>query len=248
MGPITGAITPGQAATFQFTLKSGASLDATFAILPVVTGPPNAAAFNTNLQVLDESKAVIPSKAIQLFAGQQKTFYVSINPVPVGSSGSFDFAVNASAGTVSGGSGSQTLTVGQAGPTPDTTITLNFSSAVFLPAGSGTGTQSQLQLKSGAQTKLTFQAVFTVAGTYDVTAVVTSGTNWSAGLFAQTTATPVVITAADLSNTGNIANKLLDFLIAPSAGASATGKLELRVKNQAVATLRAYAMDLALMP
>ena len=57
-----------------------------------------------------------------------------------------------------------------------------------------------------------------------------------------------MITAADLSNTGNIANKLLDFLIAPSAGASATGKLELRVKNQAVATLRAYAMDLALMP
>ena len=248
VGPITGSITPGQAATFQFTLKSQASLNATFAISPVVTGPPNAAAFNANLQVLDENKAVNTAKTVQLFAGQQKTFYVSINPVPLGSSGSFALAVNASAGTVAGSSGSQTLTVGQAGPTPDTTITLNFSSAIFLPAGNGSATPSQLQLKSGAQAKLSFQTVFTVAGTYDVTAVVTSGTNWSAGLFAQTTVTPVVITAADLNNASNAANRLLDFLVAPNAGASASGKIEFRVKNQAVSTQRAYSMDLVLMP
>jgi hypothetical protein len=248
VGPITGAITTGQVATFQFTLKSGTNLDATFVISPLVTGPPNAAAFNTNLQVLDENKVVNATKSVQLFAGQQKTFYVSVNPVPVGSTGSFDVAVNATAGSVSGGSGSLTMTVGQAAPTPDTTITLNFSSAIFLPSGNGTATQNQLQLKSAAQAKLTLQAVFTVAGTYDVTAVVTSGTNWSAGLFSQTTSTPVVITAADLNNSGNLANKLLDFLIAPAAGASATGKLELRVKNQALTTLRAYAMDLVLMP
>src|SRR5215475_4775223 len=42
VGPVTGAITPGQAATFQFTLKSRANLDAIYAIQPVVTGPANA--------------------------------------------------------------------------------------------------------------------------------------------------------------------------------------------------------------
>ena len=135
VGPITGAITPGQAATFQFALKSRANLDAIYAIQPVVTGPANAGAFNNNLQVLDDTQAVITAKTIQLFAGQQKTFFVSINPVPLGSTGSFDLAVNASAGAVSGGSGSQTLTVGQAAPQPDATITLNFSNAAFLPVG-----------------------------------------------------------------------------------------------------------------
>jgi hypothetical protein len=246
VGSITGAITPNQAATFQYTIKSEASLDATYAIQPLITGPSNATAFNANLQVLDDTKAVITAKTIQLFAGQQKTFYVSINPVPVGSTGSFDLGVTASAGAVSGGSGSQTLTVGQSAPQPDNTITLNFSNAVFLPSGNGSATQSQIQLKSGAQAKITFQAVFTVAASYDITAVVTSGTNWSAGLFAQTTVTPVVIGAADLNNPSQAANRLLDFLVAPSANASAAGKVEFRVQNHGLTTLRAYPMDLAL--
>jgi len=248
VGPITGAITPNQAATFQFTIKSRASLDAIYAIQPVITGPANASAFNSNLQVLDDTQAVIAAKTIQLFAGQQKTFFVSINPVPLGSTGSFDLAVNASAGTVSGGSGSQTLTVGQAAPQPDTTITLNFSNAVFLPANNGSATQTQIQLKASAQGKITLQAAFTVAGTYDVTAVVTSGSNWSAQLFAQTTVTPVVIGAADLNNANHVANRLLDFLVAPSANASASGKVEFRVKNQAVTPLRTYPMNLVLTP
>lgn len=248
VGPVTGVITPNQPATFQFTLKSRANLDATYAILPVVTGPANAAAFNNNLQVLDDTQTILPSKSIQLFAGQQKTFFVSINPVPIGSTGAFDLAVNASAGAVSGGSGSQTLTVGQAAPQPDNTITINFSNAVFLPAGNGSVTQTQLQLKTGAQAKLTFQAVFTVAGSYDLTAVITSGSNWSASLFAQTTVTPVVIGAADLNNASHSANRLLDFIVAPGAGASASGKVEFRIKNQAVTQLRAYPMNLALAP
>jgi hypothetical protein len=248
VGPTTGVITPNQVATFQFTLKSRANLDATYTIQPVVTGPANAAGFNTNLQVLDDTQAVNSSKTIQLFAGQQKTFFVSINPVPIGSTGSFDLAVNASAGAVSGSSGTQTLTVGQAPPQPDSTITLNFSNAVFLPAGNGSATQTQLQLKTGAQAKLTFQAVFTVAGSYDITAVITSGSNWSASLFAQTTVTPVVIGAADLNNASHAANRLLDFLVAPGPGASASGKVEFRVKNQAVTQLRAYPMNLAIAP
>jgi hypothetical protein len=248
IGAITGAVTAGQQATFQFAIKSRASLNATFAIQPMVTGPANASAFNNNLQVLDENQAVNTAKTILLFAGQQKAFYVSINPIPVGSTGSFDLAVNASAGTVSGGSGPQTLTVGQAPPQPDTTITLNFSSAAFLPSGNGTANQNQIQLKASAQAKITLQAIFTVAGSYDLTAVVTQGNNWSAGLFSQTTLTPVVITAADLNNANNAASRLLDFLVAPGANASASGKVEFRAKNQAVTTLRAYPMNLALMP
>lgn len=246
VGAITGTITPGQPATFQFTIKSRTNLNATYTIHPVVTANANAAAFNSNLQVLNESQAVITDGNIQLFAGQQKTFFVSINPVPLGSTGTFDLAVNASAGTVSGGSGPQTLTVGQAAPQPDTTITLNFSGAVFLPANGGSATASQLNVSSGAQAKVTLQAVFTVAGTYDITAVVTNGTNWSAGLFAQSTSTPIVITAGDLNNNAHAANRLLDFLIAPSVNASASGKVEFRVKNQAVTPLRAFPMNLAL--
>jgi len=245
-GATTGAITPTQAATFQYAAKSQASLDATFTIQAVVSGVANAADFNTNLQVLDDSKAVNPSKTIQLFAGQQKTFYVSINPVPAGSAGSFNLNVSASAGAISGGSGSQTFTVGQAPPAPDTTITLNYSSAVFLPAGNGSVTSSQIQIKAGTQAKISFQAVFTVIGTYDISAVLTSGTNWSVGLFAQTTISPISIAAADLNNAGQSANRLLDFLIAPAAGASAAGEVEFRVKNEAVPQLRTTPMSLAL--
>jgi hypothetical protein len=248
VGSITGAVTPNSPATFQFSIKSQASLNATFAITPLVAGPLNAAAFNANLQVLDDTQAVNTAKTIQLFAGQQKTFYVTVNPVPGGSIGTFDLSVTAAAGNVSGGSGPQTLTIGVLPPPPDTTITLNFSSAVFLPSGNGSASQTQIQLKAGAQGKISYQAVFTVAGTYDVTAVVTSGTSWSAGLFAQTTTTPVTIGAADLNNNAKAANRLLDFLVAPLAGASASGKVEFRVKNQAVASLRAAPVNLGLLP
>lgn len=246
VGPITGAITPGQAATFQFTLHSRANLDASYAIQPVVTGPPNAAAFNSNLQVLDDSKNVIPSAMIQLFAGQQKNFFVSINPVPAGSSGTFDLTVNASAGAVSGSSGAQTMTVGQTGPQPDTTITSNFSTAAVLPSGSGSVTQSQIQLKSNGQAKITILFVFTVAASYDITAVVTAGANWNATLFAQTTVTPQVINDSDLNNPNHAANRFLDFIVAPGANASASGKVEFRAQNHTLTTFRAYPMDLTL--
>jgi hypothetical protein len=246
VGPVTGAITAGQAAVFQYAIKSQANLNATFTIQPVITANANAAAFNANLQVLDDTKTVLPAKTIQLFAGEQKTFFVSINPVPAGSAGTFDFAVNAASGAFSGGSPPQTLTVGQAAPQPDTTITVNFSSAAFLPPGGGSASQSQVSLKAGSQAKITFQTVFTVAGSYDITAVLTSGSNWAPTLFAQTTVTPVVIAAADLANPAGAANRLLDFIISPGAAASAAGKVEFRVKNQAVATLRAYPMDLVL--
>jgi hypothetical protein len=246
VGPITGAITPGQAATFQYTLQSRANLNASYTIQPLVTGPSNAAAFNTNLQVLDDSKNVISSATIQLFAGQQKTFYVSISPVPPGSSGTFDLTVNASAGAVSGSSGVQTMTVGQVGPQPDATITSNFSAAVFLPADSGSVTQTQIQLKSSGQAKVTILFVFTVAGSYDITAVITSGTNWSGALFPQTTVTPQVIQASDLNNANNAANRFLDFIVAPAANASASGKVEFRAQHQGLSTFRAYPMDLVL--
>jgi hypothetical protein len=246
VGSTTGAITPNAPATFQFTIKSEASLDASFAIAPLVTGPANAAQFNTNLQVLDDTAAVIPSKTIQLFAGQQKTFFVSINPIPAGSTGGFDLSVTAAAGGISGGSGPQTMTIGVAPPTPDTSITLNFQAAAFLPSANGSATQTDIQMKAGTQGKITFQAVFTAAGTYDITAVVTSGSNWSAGLFTQTTSTPVTIGAADLNNPSKAANRLLDFLVVPGAGASATGKVEFRVKNQAITPLRVYPMNLTL--
>lgn len=246
VGPTTGAVTAGQPTTLQFTIKSGASLDATFTIQPVVTGALNAAAFNQNLQILDDTKAVNAAGTVHLFAGQQKTFYVSINPVPVGSTGSFEITVNAGSGNVTGSSGSLTLSMGQIPPTPDTTITMNFSSAVVLPATGGSVSNSQVQLQSTAQAKITIQAVFTVAASYDLTSTVVSGSNWSATLFGETTSTPVVITAADLNNASKSANRLLDFIIAPSAGASATGQVQITAQNHGQASSRVYSMDLAL--
>lgn len=246
VGPVTGVITPGAATTLQFTINSRANLDATYAIQPVVTGPPNAAAFNSNLQLLDASQSVIPSNTIQLFAGQQKTFFVSINPVPPGSTGSFDLTVSGSAGAISGSSGAQGMAVGAVPPQPDTTITSNFSTGAVLPADGGSVTASQVQLKSGAQGKVSLLFVFTVAASYDITAVVTSGTGWSAILFSQTTVTPVVIAASDLNNAAKAAPRFLDFIVAPGGGASATGKVEFRAKNQSLTALRAYPMSLAL--
>src|SRR5262249_55286547 len=119
-GPTTtNAITPNATTTLQFTIRSRANFDATYAIDAVVSGPPNAQAWNNNLQILDESQNVVPSKSLQVFAGQIKPFFVSIL-VPSGATGSFDLAVTASAGAVSGSSGLQTFTVGQPAPQPDT--------------------------------------------------------------------------------------------------------------------------------
>jgi hypothetical protein len=246
VGPVTGVITPNVVATLQFTLISGANLDATYSVQPVVTGPPNAAAFNSNLQVLDATQTVIPSNTIQLFAGQQKSFFVNISPVPAGSTGSFDLTVNASAGGISGSSGPQGMSVGVTPPQPDNSITSTFSSGQVLPADGGSVTGSQISLKAGAQAKVTLLFIFTVAATYDITAVPTSGTGWSATLFAQTTITPMVIGAADLNNPAKAASRTLDFIVAPGAGASAAGKIEFRAKNETLTALRAYPMALVL--
>jgi hypothetical protein len=241
----TGNITAGAPLVLRFTLDSGTNLDASWAIQPVITGPSNASAFNNNLQVLDSNQRVIASKTISLSAGQGTTFYISINPVPLGSSGEFTLTVNTSAGTVSGSSSPQPFTVGEAAPAPDPTITANFSTALVLPAGGGTVTATQIELAPGSQAKVTLLVVFTVAATYNITAVPT-GSGWSATLFAQTTVTPLTVQPGNLTNASNSFPQYLDFIIAPGADASAAGQVQFQIQNSALTTSCTYNMNLVL--
>jgi hypothetical protein len=249
IGPITGAITAGQPATFQFTILSRANLDATYTIQAAISGPANAGVWTNNIQILDGSKNVNTSMTIQLFSGQQQTFYVSINPVPAGSTGPFNLTVSALVGnTVFGGSGLIPMTVGQTGPQPDTTITLNLQlpDVAILPATGGSVTTTQIQLKAGAQAMIPFQVTFTVVGSYSVTAV-SSDASWSAAVYPPATPTlPIVIQASDLNNSAKTATRNIGFLVAPGASASASASVQFQVQNAGVVNLCSYPMSLQL--
>jgi len=252
IGVDSGDLSPTLPTVFEFSLTSRATLGATYSIRPAVTGISNAADFNKNLQVLDEQRRLVSSKTIDLNAGEQRTFFIRINPVPSGSSGTFDLKVEAVSGASTGSSGTQTLTVGQAPPQPDSTITINFSSSQIFPATDGTVTTTEIRLKKGAQVRLTLQAIFMAVGTYDITPLLNTGSDWSLALFAQSTVSPVDIVSSDLSGPGRTAPRLLQFVVGPDVSPghtpSTTGKVEFRVKNRAINEFRTYGMDLTLLP
>jgi len=245
-------LTPNNPATFRFRLKSRTNLDATYTINPVITVATNAQDWQNRLQVLDNAQNVLPSRTISLAAGQEMIFHVRINPVPANTNGvPFTLTANAIAEGVTGNSGPTFVTVGTAVEQPDTSVSLAFEAAQFDPVGLGVfvsdPTEDIIQLKANGAAEITLLAEFTAIGTYEPSVVLVPGTTgWNAIPHPQKTPQNYQVSEAQLQNPQGKHDEAPAFIITPQAGASATGEVEFRIRNQSAGTRRTLRMRLAL--
>jgi|GEM_PF-5546792 len=225
---------PGQF-VLNFRLRSRASVDTTFAIDPAVSVP----AWQSSVQVL-QAQVVIGSRQITLAAGAETTFAVALTIPPATNGTAFNVTVTATSGQVVGTSGAQAFTVGAAAPQPDPTITLGFSASSQV-SGAGTISSNLISLAAGASATVRLSATFTIATTYDISAVFAGAANWEVKPILASTPSPMTITAADLQATGTAA-KTLEFGVRPLAGAT-NGKIQFSVLRSGQSQPRTFSMD-----
>jgi hypothetical protein len=241
----------GSLATFQFQLISQANLDSDYTLTPVVTVASNQAAWQANAHVLDsDNKTEI--KSVHLAAGQQKTVYVTLSPIPAGTNTTpFGVALNvqSTSGNAGGSSGTQSYVVGSTAQQPDTTITIN-SPSMEVVSGTGSVDPTAVTVGSGGVVNLSYPLTFTVAGFYDMKISFLSGaTNWDvayvqppggAGLQNQ-----LQILDTELNNPQGMAKKNIIFSLRRNPTAT-PGEIELDLNRQSATSSASRRLQLKL--
>lgn len=209
--------TPGQNATFRYTIQSQTNNRATWSIVPIIDVATNNAAWNAALRVLNESQVELPSRQIpDLDPGETRTFFVRLAPVPTGTNGvSFGLSATATAEGIFGPSGVRPFTVGTATVPIDISITPTLIPDFSAGALSG----STLTVPGGQMRQVAVDVNYTVIGDYTVTRTLGGGANgWTIGIVAGTDETPNVA-ASDLAATGST-NQRLRYTVTAGTGAT----------------------------
>jgi hypothetical protein len=260
--PLT--ITPNNPVTFEFNLKSRASLAADFTITPEITGVSDPSIWQNQIQVLNNLKVVVPNNKIPLNVNETKTFFVRIPVVPPNTTGvKFGLKVTASSGTIGGFDIPAEFTVGQAvvPPDPDTNLILNTGQGStpveFIPTSAGNldlGTtpptiflQKPSPQISSPLARVNLTAAIRAIGTYTLTAQITSGSNWTATVNTQQTPNPLPLTEADFANTTEV-TKPLRIVIKALADASAKAEVEIQFQRQGSSLKQTTRLKLSLPP
>jgi hypothetical protein len=227
---------PGDAVTFQYRITSRASAPADFLIDAIVGVATGQSTWQSRVVVLDATLNTLPGRLIRLDPLEQRLFHVRITQVPAGTDGTeFTLTVNASAGAVQGTSGAHPFTVGETVEPPDTTIDLGVTQS--FPSGALAG--DTVTAAVGQTVRVRFTAQFELAGDYDVTVTAGAGTSgWTVGRFITTPATYEDVPAGGV--------RLPEITIAPQAGASASGSVELRLQRDGATGSRAVTLNLSL--
>jgi hypothetical protein len=243
LGVTPTTVQPDQTATFQFRITSRASAAADFLLTPTIGVASGQSTWQNRLEVLDASLNPLGGRQIRLDPLQARLFNVRISQVPSGTGGTdFTLTVNATAGNVQGTSGALPFQVGQAVEPPDTTIDLNPTQSV--PASALVGDTVTASVGQAA-VRVRFTATFELAGTYDLTLTTTAATtSWTVNRFLTTPAS-YDIGANDIPSGGH-AVRLPEITIQPSAGASATGRVEVRLQRRGATGSRAFPLNLKL--
>ncbi len=241
LGVTPTTITPGQAATFRYLIRSGTNNRATWSISPQISVAANAQAWNSQLSLLDENGSTITSDQITLDPGEERNFLVRIATVPAGTNGvQFGLVVDAQANGITGSSGIRQFTVGTADVPPDSSITLALQPAASSP---GALVGSTLTVPGGASRTLAIAATFTVAGIYTLTRNVLGGaTGWTATPIAGTPDT-YTINDADLAASGEV-QRLMRFSVSASSSATQNAELEVRLQRTGQTSFRSVVVEL----
>jgi hypothetical protein len=234
---------PNDAVTFQYRITSRASAPADFLIDPLIEVATGQSTWQSRLQVLDATSNPIPGRQIRLDPLEQRLFNVRLTQVPAGTAGTpFALTVNATAGAVQGTSGAQPFTVGQPVEPPDTTIELNPTQS--FPNGNEL-VGDTVTAGAGSTVRVRFTAEFEVPGTYDVTLTTAPGTNgWTVARFLTTPAF-YDIAAGDIP-AGQRAVRFPEITIQPTAGASPSGRVEVRLQRRSATGSRSFSLNLSL--
>lgn len=241
-------ITPDNPVTFEYNLKSRATLAADYTITTEITGVGDPAPWQSQLELLNSQKAKVQNKQVHLDLGETKTFFIRIPKVPSNTSGvEFGLKVTATSGTVVGADGPTLFTVGESvvPPDPDTNLLFNTGAGLnpveFLPGTAGslnanTSPATIVLQKPTAEVsnplaRAKFTAVVRVVGSYEVKALITSGTGWTATVNTSQLKNPFDATEDDFKNSDEVTKPLL---IVVKALSSATAQAELEVQLQKV--------------
>jgi PASTA domain-containing protein len=230
----------GSAITFRYGITSRANQAGTFTIVPTIGVASNQTQWQNALQVLDDANQPLSGSGLTLAANETRFVRVQITSVPSSPANApFTITVSAVLPGVVAHPDTRGFTVGTASPPQDTTIDV-FDIINAVPNSALTG--STVTLAAGAQVRVNCRVHFTVAGTYDVTAAITSGTNWTAERNTGSTPATYTINPGDLNTPAATQNP--EFMIRANVGASATGVAELRIQRQGQTPLRSRVLTL----
>lgn len=223
---------PSQPLLLHYSIGDANSPAASYAISATITdvsGQISKAAWQQNVTILDDhSKLLPPGTKLPVGEGQEKDFYVRIDPIPDGTLNTIvSFNVYADGGNIVG-SYSETLTVGEAAVVTDDTIHIEptFSSP---DAETLSSDKSTIQLKKEEQTIIDFSILFEREGTYEVSVEIGASTkNW----LVQLANVPNLIPEKTKGEYTVQANELHKpkLIVKPLSDASQTGQLVFRVK------------------
>jgi hypothetical protein len=258
--PVT--ITPNNPVTFEFNLKSRASLAADFTITTEITGIANPSPWEDQIEVLNNFKIKAPDNRIPLNVNETKTFFVRIPAVPPNTNGvKFGLKVTASSGTVSGFDIPANFVVGQAvvPPDPDTNLILNTGAASvpveFIPPAAGTlklsTTPATIVLQKPTAevpsplARVNLTAAIRAIGSYILSAKITSGSGWTATVNTGQVPNPVNIKEADFGVSDEV-TKPLRIIVKALAAATAQAEVEIQFQREGSSLKQTMRLKLAL--
>lgn len=235
-------VTPvaGQSAIFRYRIESRTNNRATWLISPVIDVATNANVWNASLRVLDATDNEIPSRQlIDLNAGEVRSFSIRLSPVPSGTDGvDFGLSVTGTAEGITAPSGISLFTVGAATAPPDTSITPSL--VPDFSAGALAG--SILTVPGGQNRQVAVDLALTVAGTYNVSRILSAGTTgWTVTLFIGTNES-IPVSAADLAATGSTSRRLR-YVVAATTEATA-GRIQFLVQRAGQANSNSITLNL----
>lgn len=235
---------PGDEVSFAFSITSRAWPAADFVINPVIRVATGQSTWQSRLEVRDASQVLIPNRQIRLEPLEQRMFTVRITEVPAGTARTpFTLTVNASSGTVSGTSGALAFEVGTAVELPDTTIHLKPTQTT--PPGALVGDTVTARVGEPA-VRVKFDAGFERFGRYPLTLVLSEATSgWTVNRFSLNTPATYDIPQTSIPPGGQ-AVQPLEITIQPGSGASATGRVEVRLQQQGATKYQSFPLNLRL--
>ncbi|HEU0300491.1 MAG TPA: hypothetical protein VFR37_13570 [Longimicrobium sp.] len=225
---------PGQPATFRFTVRNRTNRSGTAALSASVEVNDSETAWQSLLRVLPGAQATSPITGVSLAVGEERSVFVQINPIPVGTpeDTTFSVALGASMGTVAGSSGLQAFTVGEPADVPDPHVTSMTLTNTF-PASALQGSTVRVSPYFPVQVVVTM--VVNLAATYIVTAdfVDTNGepipvTGWTISLLNQNGAGEVRLPAGSGVTTLSVQVLLSNYWFSAAIGA----EVRVRVRRE----------------
>jgi hypothetical protein len=223
---------PSTTADFQFTINSRANQAATYTVVANVDQQ------GWQTQILNADKSPMSNSQLQLVPFQPAIVYARLTvPANAAQNTPFNVTVNVSSGaTVYGTTGPVQHTVGQADTPQDPSISIQQASANppgALVQGATISAAVSALVTVTVPTTFTFtpQAAYTVS-----IAPVGPLSNWVVHMLNPADANPAGTSSSATFTppVGNVQN--LVFRVQPSAGASATGTLQLKIQRQGATT------------